>query len=330
MTENDYLSWTRPTAILKCLGARATRHQYLLLLNAIWRRRLDCQDSLSEMEAANLLEKVCFDELPVEALLQAGEKELHEYTVDVLSRAGFSGSDVIQLVEYARQRTLESPDHPDQVRREKLAQTNLLRCIVGNPYTPTGVDPAWLRWNDGAVPRLAETIHCERRFDELPVLADALEEAGCEDSDILGHCRTRREHALGCWVLSLLRSRLAVRLVLSDPEARLSGWRPDMAELENVSAEPVTIAYRHGPFERLGLLTLDASGEVIDHQAGLFADSSWAPNQTIALGPGGTLRHHLGPTRTLPPGIYTMQALFRHGGIDLRSRAFLFTVPTQG
>jgi hypothetical protein len=161
------------------------------------------------------------------------------------------------------------------------------------------------------------------------VLADALEEAGCDDSDILGHCRTRREHAFGCWVLSLLRSKLAVRLVLSEPEARLSGWRPDTVELENISPEPVTIAYLRRPFERLGLLTLDESGEVVDHQEAVFADEAWSPVQTIALGPGGTLRHRLGPTRSLKAGIYTMQALLRHDGLDLRSRAFLFTVPSQ-
>jgi len=46
-----------------------------------------------------------------------------------------------------------------------------------------------------------KAIYDDRAFDRLPILADALEEAGCEDQDILGHCRSGGEHVRGCWVV---------------------------------------------------------------------------------------------------------------------------------
>jgi hypothetical protein len=65
------------------------------------------------------------------------------------------------------------------------------------------IPPAWLAWG-GLVPTLARAIREERRFQDLPVLADALEDAGCTDADILGHCRAGGPHLRGCWVLDLL------------------------------------------------------------------------------------------------------------------------------
>src|SRR5262249_34501999 len=59
------------------------------------------------------------------------------------------------------------------------SQGALLLEVFGNPFRPPAWQPHWLRGNGGAVPRLAQTIYDERRFGELPVLADALEEAGC-------------------------------------------------------------------------------------------------------------------------------------------------------
>jgi hypothetical protein len=84
-------------------------------------------------------------------------------------------------------------------------QARLVRCLFANPFRPLpDIDPAWLSWDDGAVRKLAASILAERRFGDLPVLADALEEAGCADEAILRHCRDGGEHALGCWVLDRL------------------------------------------------------------------------------------------------------------------------------
>jgi len=66
------------------------------------------------------------------------------------------------------------------------------------------IEPSWLTWNDGIVLKLAQAIYGDRAFDRMPVLADALEEAGCDNADILAHCRERGDHVRGCWVVDLL------------------------------------------------------------------------------------------------------------------------------
>ena len=81
----------------------------------------------------------------------------------------------------------------------RLQQRNgLLRCIFGNPFRPVAFDPLWR--TETAV-ALAAGIYADRAFDRLPILADALEEAGCDHADVLTHCRGPRPHARGCWVV---------------------------------------------------------------------------------------------------------------------------------
>jgi hypothetical protein len=87
---------------------------------------------------------------------------------------------------------------------ERAAQCRLLRDVFGNPFRPMAVAAAWLAWNGGTAPKLAQAVYDERAFERLPVLADALEEAGCTDPDLLGHCRQPGEHVRGCWAVDLL------------------------------------------------------------------------------------------------------------------------------
>jgi len=84
---------------------------------------------------------------------------------------------------------------------EMAAQSQLLRDIFGNPFRPVTVDPEWLT---STVVALARGIYDERAFDRLPILADALQDAGCENADVLDHCRGPGPHARGCWVVDLL------------------------------------------------------------------------------------------------------------------------------
>jgi hypothetical protein len=84
------------------------------------------------------------------------------------------------------------------------ARVALLRDLFGNPFRPPTLDPDWLAWNGGLVPRLAAAIAEEGRFEDLPILADALEEAGCADAELLGHLRGPGPHVRGCWALDLL------------------------------------------------------------------------------------------------------------------------------
>jgi hypothetical protein len=90
----------------------------------------------------------------------------------------------------------------------KSISPRFLGCIFGNPFRPAPVlDPAWLAWNDGTVVKLAEAIYSERRWGDLSILADALQDAGCTDAAILGHCRGPGEHVKGCWCVDLLTGR---------------------------------------------------------------------------------------------------------------------------
>jgi hypothetical protein len=116
-------------------------------------------------------------------------------------------------------------------------QAALLRDVVGNPFArplvvverrPLGggryhlrksdgslvsikeqgqvrfFDHAWLAWGGRTVPRLATAIYDERRFEDMPILADALLDAGADCEELLEHCRSPGPHARGCWCLDLL------------------------------------------------------------------------------------------------------------------------------
>ena len=87
---------------------------------------------------------------------------------------------------------------------ERVGQVRLLSEVFGNPFRPPSLPPHLLAWNDGTVPRLARAIYDERAFDRLPILADALEDAGCTNADLLSHLRGPGPHVRGCWALDLL------------------------------------------------------------------------------------------------------------------------------
>jgi hypothetical protein len=85
---------------------------------------------------------------------------------------------------------------------EQRHQTRLLRDVFGPlPFRAVAVDPAWLTSD---VLALAAGIYADRAFDRMPILADALEDAGCNNDDILNHCRFGDAHVRGCWVVDLV------------------------------------------------------------------------------------------------------------------------------
>jgi hypothetical protein len=69
---------------------------------------------------------------------------------------------------------------------------------------PPSLRPEWLAWNDGTALRLARLIDDEGAYHLLPILGDALEDAGCDDGELLRHCRGDGPHLRGCWVVDLL------------------------------------------------------------------------------------------------------------------------------
>jgi hypothetical protein len=87
---------------------------------------------------------------------------------------------------------------------EQESQCRLLRCLFGNPFRPFTCDPTWRTWHGGLLISMARQMYDSRDFSDMPILADALEEAGCTNQDILGHCRSRGQHVRGCWVVDAL------------------------------------------------------------------------------------------------------------------------------
>jgi hypothetical protein len=92
----------------------------------------------------------------------------------------------------------------DHLKNAHAHHSLLLHDIFDYLFLRTLINPNWLTWNDGTVGRIAQAIYDERAFDRLPILADALEDAGCDNADILNHCRQPGVHVRGCWVVDLL------------------------------------------------------------------------------------------------------------------------------
>jgi len=84
-------------------------------------------------------------------------------------------------------------------------QCSHLRDLFGPlPFRPISLQRAILHWKDATIPKIVKAIYDDRTFDRLPALADALDQAGCTNTDILAHCRQAGEHVRGCWVLDLI------------------------------------------------------------------------------------------------------------------------------
>jgi hypothetical protein len=83
-------------------------------------------------------------------------------------------------------------------------QCDLLRDLFGNALRHTTILPSWQSWRDGTLVKMAQAVYDDRRFSDLPIVADALEESGCSDSEMLTHLRGAGLHVRGCWCLDLL------------------------------------------------------------------------------------------------------------------------------
>jgi hypothetical protein len=106
------------------------------------------------------------------------------------------------------------PPYQDQIGREKwhatraeanVAVLEVIRDIFGNPFQPSPkISERVLAWGDGVVPALARGIYEDRAFDRLPILADALQDAGCDNEAILAHLHSPGPHVRGCWAVDLI------------------------------------------------------------------------------------------------------------------------------
>ena len=84
---------------------------------------------------------------------------------------------------------------------ERRVQADLIRDVFGNPFRATNIESAW---KTPTVLAVAADIRHHDAFAEMPVLGDALEDAGCTDLDILAHARHDRPHVRGCWLVDLI------------------------------------------------------------------------------------------------------------------------------
>jgi hypothetical protein len=107
--------------------------------------------------------------------------------------------DVLQPRDRPGQSLFEIDQAKEQIR---MVLANVLRDIFGNPFRPVAFFPEWR--TDTAV-TLARTTYESREFSAMPILADALQDAGCDSEDVLTHCRdTNATHVRGCWVVDLV------------------------------------------------------------------------------------------------------------------------------
>ena len=114
--------------------------------------------------------------------------------------------DSVQLTQAAAMRVqlaIQAVRLPDEHERNAYWKhyADVFRDVAGYPFRPVTLHP---RWQSETVVALATGIYADRAFDRLPVLADALEEAGCDNRDLLAHCRGPGPHVRGCWAVDLL------------------------------------------------------------------------------------------------------------------------------
>lgn len=116
-------------------------------------------------------------------------------------------SDLLRLVEEQRGEVVSADDFnaswdPKECEEFFRGWRATIMTAATKVYgsVPT-LDPAW-RTSD--VLTLAKGIYDDRAFDRLPILADALQDAGCTNDDVLSHCRNDTTHARGCWVVDLV------------------------------------------------------------------------------------------------------------------------------
>ena len=111
-----------------------------------------------------------------------------------------TGAGIPLILTTRRERRGEKSRPSLAVRRRR--KRHLLRDIFGNPFkTRTKIKKAWR--TDTAV-TLARQMYDARDFSAMPILADALQDAGCNSADILAHCRGPGPHVRGCWVVDLV------------------------------------------------------------------------------------------------------------------------------
>jgi hypothetical protein len=222
MTEQEWLSCSDPDPMLESLTGRMSDRKSRLFALACCNRLPGICAAARHQKVVDVLERFVDGHASM-AELQTAQRSLPIYPASrdvgdsVLWGAAHEDSQVvlfapeqcadhlaggIAIVSGNREFLEEWGDAA--YRAERAVQANLLRDIIHFLLPCVTLPYEWLVWNDGTVRRIAQAIYDDRAFDRMPILADALEDAGCDNADILNHCRSGGEHVRGCWVVDLL------------------------------------------------------------------------------------------------------------------------------
>ena len=209
MTEAEWLACTDPGPMLEFLrgkvsdrklrlfAAACCRRVWPQLTGPLWREAVERSEHLAEGQAG-----------PEEsAILRARIWQKWRMPADAAARLAVSVElDARAAWEVARVASWGNP-HLSRAD-EQLAQCQLVRDIFGNPFRPAAISTAW---QTPQVVPLAQAAYDQRELPSgtldparLAVLADALEEAGCDNADVLNHLRGPGPHVRGCWAVDLL------------------------------------------------------------------------------------------------------------------------------
>ena len=229
MTEAEWLRCTDPGPMLEFLSGRASERKLRLFACAccrrVWhlltdersRRAVEIMERDADGAAGNedlYLAVVGAESVAnrrtteavgaaEEAAASAAFAALNATLPDAARAADYCAANAASAVYHAAT-AASAPSAADARAAERSGQVRLLWEVFGNPFRLPALSLDVLAWNDGTPPRLARAIHDECAFDRMPILADALEDAGCDDADILNHCRGPNVHVRGCWVVDLL------------------------------------------------------------------------------------------------------------------------------
>lgn len=214
MTEQEWVECTSPEPLLLFQKGKASDQKFRLVACACFRRiwHLLNVGMQNAIEAAERHFDLSDGRPPVsvtaavrDAFAQAEPYSARYVAASIVAQMFNGAAWPLAWNAVSEARVAMRPTYPQQVIYEETRiQAMATRDILGNPFRPAFVTSAWLAWNEGIVAKLAQAIYEERAFDRLPVLADALEESGCTDKDILGHCRGAGPHVRGCWPVDLL------------------------------------------------------------------------------------------------------------------------------
>ena len=123
------------------------------------------------------------------------------FTYFVVEGDAFEAARLTAMYAHLLYKEYEDDSAAEQLLR---AQSGLIHCVFGDPFRPVTLG---LTWTTPALVQLTQGIYDDRRFEDLPILADALEEAGCQEQSILDHLRSPGPHVRGCWPLDLILGR---------------------------------------------------------------------------------------------------------------------------